>query len=96
MINSSVIEININEKALENEIIKQINNKIEEFDKNKLFYSLDDLVRITTFSKGHIMNTFFNDYRFKKIRKRVGRKWVFPLKETNDFLKIWISEQPNS
>lgn len=41
------------------------------------------------------MNTFFDDSRFKHIRRRVGRKWVFPVEETNEFLKEWIKEQPN-
>ncbi|BAK94238.1 hypothetical protein KV134_08550 [Tetragenococcus halophilus] len=89
------LNIQINEEALESQIIEQIKLKIKAFDDNKIFYDLDDLVTITSFSKGHIMNTFFNDPRFRQIRRRVGRKWVFPVQETNTFLKQWILEQPN-
>ncbi|KFN91820.1 hypothetical protein TMUPMC115_0905 [Tetragenococcus muriaticus PMC-11-5] len=41
------------------------------------------------------MNTFFRDPRFRQIRKKVGRKWIFPVQETHTFLKQWILEQPN-
>ncbi|NRR75037.1 hypothetical protein HRD57_03325 [Tetragenococcus halophilus] len=58
------LNIQINEEALESQIIEQIKLKIKAFDDNKIFYDLDDLVTITSFSKGHIMNTFFNDPRF--------------------------------
>ncbi|KFN91810.1 hypothetical protein [Tetragenococcus muriaticus] len=80
---------------MESQIIEQIKLKIKAFDDNKIFYDLDNLVTITSFSKGHIMNAFFNDSRFRKIRRKIGRKWIFPVQETNTFLKQWILEQPN-
>lgn len=95
MLKTPFINIEVDNDALEQQILKQIEKKMTEIGKDKLFYSLDNLMQITSFSKGHIMNTFFNDSRFKQIRRKVGRKWVFPVTETNDFLKTWITEQPN-
>jgi len=50
---------------------------------------------VTGFSKGHILNTFFDEPEFKRIRRRVGRKHVFPVIETRKFLEKWIQTQPN-
>jgi len=95
MVDTSFINMQIDQVELEHQILKQIEEKITEIEIDKLFYSLDDLMQITSFSKGHIMNTFFDDFRFKQIRRKVGRKWVFPVAETNEFLKKWITEQPS-
>lgn len=95
MVDTSFINMQIDQVKLEHQILKQIEEKITEIEIDKLFYSLDDLMQITSFSKGHIMNTFFDDFRFKQIRRKVGRKWVFPVSETNEFLKKWITEQPS-
>gem|GEM_PF-1192640 len=95
MIDTSFVKIQIDDDALGQQILKQVDEKMEEIGTDKLFYSLDDLMQITSFSKGHIMNTFFNDPRFKRIRRKVGRKWIFPVMETNEFLKEWASEQPH-
>lgn len=89
------VSIEINDEAIENIVLDKIQEKISEIDYEKLFYTLDDLQLITGFSKGHIMNTFFHDIRFTKIRRKVGRKWLFPVEETRSFLLDWIKEQPN-
>lgn len=90
-----MINVIVDDDVLEEKINKKIEDKIQEFGVEKIFYSMENLVEITSFSIGHIKNTFFDDKRFKKIRRRVGRKWVFPVEQTNIFLKEWILEQPN-
>lgn len=90
-----IVKIIIDNYAIEEEIKKEIKQRIEE-QTQKLFYDMADLVTITSFSKGHIMNTFFYDERFERIRKKVGKKHVFPVKETNEFLRKWIKEQPTN
>src|SRR5699024_11715483 len=81
MIETPFVNIQIDEDALEQQVLKQIEEKMREIGYDRIFYSLDDLMQITSFSKGHILNTFFNDLRFKQIRRKVGRKWVFPRSE---------------
>lgn len=94
MIDTSFVKMQIDDDALEQQILKQIDEKMKVIGMDKLFYSLDDLMQITSFSKGHIMNTFFDDFRFKQIRRKVGRKWVFPVAETNQFLKNGLQSNP--
>ncbi|GIO22517.1 hypothetical protein [Oceanobacillus sp. J11TS1] len=95
MLDTPLVSIQIDDDEIERQILKQIEIKMKDIGNKKLFYSLDDLMQITSFSKGHIMNTFFHDKRFKHIRRRVGRKWVFPVADTDEFLKAWIKEQPH-
>lgn len=90
-----IIKVEIDKDMLEEKIEKKLDSKLETIEVHKLFYCLDDLVAITSFSRGHIFNTFFDDPRFKALRRKVGRKWVFPVEETNSFLKQWIIEQPH-
>src|SRR5699024_1916952 len=71
MIETPFVNIQIDEDALEQQVLKQIEEKMREIGYDRIFYSLDDLMQITSFSKGHILNTFFNDLRFKQIRRKV-------------------------
>lgn len=89
------VSIEIDDQVVENIVLEKIQEKLSDINNVKLFYTLDDLQEITGFSKGHIMNTFFHDNRFAQIRRKVGRKWLFPVVETRTFLLEWIKEQPN-
>lgn len=90
---NQIIKFMIDNTVIEDRVRREITECIEN-QTQKLFYDMQDLQKITSFSKGHIMNTFFFDKRFEKIRKKVGKKHVFPAKETNEFLLEWIKEQP--
>lgn len=93
MSTKTLINLEIDNSAIEELAKEEIKKKIHETP-NKIFYDMKDLEHITSFSKGHIMNTFFYDPRFEAIRKKVGAKHVFPVRETNEFLLDWIKEQP--
>lgn len=95
MLNKELIKVVINEEEINELVLQQINHKLSNLDTSKVFYTMEDLEDITGFSKTHIKNTFFDDYRFVKIRHKVGRKWVFQAEETRKFLRTWIKEMPN-
>lgn len=61
----------------------------------KIFWTWHDLCEVTGMSRSFIENQFFFDDRFIKIRRKVGRKWLFPVDETKEFLDLWIKEQAN-
>lgn len=94
MLKNTLINIEIDENILKKIVHEEIKSKIREFTFDKVFYDMNDLVEITSFSKGHIYNTFFYDERFIKIRRKAGSKHVFPVTATNKFLLEWIKEQP--
>lgn len=95
MINAPLIKLDINEDVIKEIVLKNIQNHLNIIDNEKIFYTMGDLQNITGMSKGFIEQRFFHDSRFVKIRRKVGRKWLFPVKKTRDFLNQWILEQPN-
>lgn len=95
MIDASLVTVDIDKDALEKIIVKNIQAHLNNIDNEKIFYTMDNLQNITGMSKGFIEQRFFHDSRFVKLRRKVGRKWLFPVKETRDFLNKWIIEQPN-
>lgn len=95
MVKSQVVKIEVDDEEILTIILDQIKEKLLDFEPSQLFYTMDDLQKITGFSKGHVKNTFFDDERFIKIRRKTGRKWSFPVKETREFLNEWLKEQPN-
>lgn len=90
-----MIEIKVDEQLVEDIAIKEIQKRLSNIDTDKVFWTFDDLCMVTGFSKGHILNTFFDEPEFKRLRRRVGRKWVFPVKDVREFLEEWIKTQPN-
>lgn len=91
----SFVNLNIDHNAIETIILENIQTHLSNIDNDKLFYTMEDLQKITGMSKGFIEQRFFHDSRFEKIRRKVGRKWLFPVSQTRLFLNQWITEQPN-
>lgn len=94
MLTNTVLKIEVDQDQINQMISEKIADKINSYSLDKVFYDMNDLTTITSFSRGHIYNTFFYDSRFTEIRRKVGNKHVFPVKETNEFLLQWIKEQP--
>ncbi|MFL2125065.1 hypothetical protein ACEN4K_09010 [Marinilactibacillus psychrotolerans] len=91
----SLVNLNVDHDAIERIILDNIQTHLANVDNNKLFYTMSDLQEITGMSKGFIEQRFFHDSRFEKIRRKVGRKWLFPVAQTRHFLNQWIEEQPH-
>lgn len=95
MIKTPFFSVELDDELIRDIVFEKINEKLSDIENERIFYTMDDLQEITGFSKGHITNTFFHDKRFIQIRRKVGRKWVFPVLDTRIFLTDWIKEQPN-
>lgn len=91
----SIMSVQINEDSIQEILNDQIQEHLDKVDNEPVFYTLDDLQEITGMSRGFIEKTFFYDPRFERIRRKVGRKWLFPVKETRKFLLEWLEEQPH-
>lgn len=88
---NNIIEINLG--SLDKTMKQLLENKIGEIDTSKIFYSLNDVLKITGFSKGYFEKYILYDHRFLEARKKVGRKWVFHVNKTREFLLMWLEEQ---
>ncbi len=88
---NNIISININD----DEIIKMCRERIRELtkeaDSEYVFWDSKELKKRTCMSWNTIQSTFFYDSRF--IKRKIGGKWYFPVRETKIFLEKWLLEQ---
>lgn len=87
-----MLDIQIDESAVRALMLQKIEEKMQEVNAELVFWDTNELKRRTCLSWNTIQERFFYDPRFPKFK--VGSKWVFPAKETKDFLLTWLSEQP--
>ncbi len=85
-----MIEVKIDEDEVKKLYMDELKKHIEKFDKEILFWDTNDLIKQTRLSWSTIQKEFFYDERFPKYK--LGRKWLFPAKETKEFLMTWLSE----
>lgn len=85
-----MLQIQVDEKAVEQLYLSAINKKIEEVEAELVFWDTKELKRRTRMSWNTIQDTFFHDHRFPKVK--VGGKWYFPAKECEMFLLNWLKE----
>lgn len=86
-----MIEVKLDESEVRKIYLKKLEEYIEKLDKEYLFWDSKDLVQQTRLCWDTIQKEFFYDPRFPK--RKVGRKWIFPAKQTKEFLLTWLDEQ---
>lgn len=86
-----MLQIQLNEKQIEETFKKELNNRLKELEAEEVFWDMNDLQKKTKMSVNTMKDHFFYDERFPKYQ--VGRKWYFPAKETREFLLMWLKEQ---
>jgi hypothetical protein len=87
-----LLNVHIDEKYIEQQFHEELQKRLEEITNRTVFWDMKELCRQTCMSEPFIKEHFFFDPRFPKFR--VGRKWLFPAKETEKFLYEWLREQP--
>lgn len=86
-----MIQVHVDEQAVEQLYLQAINNRLDEIDKKLVFWDSSDLKRCTRMSWNTIQDNFFHEPDFPKVK--VGGKWYFPAKETEEFLNKWLKER---
>lgn len=76
---------------IEHMLREELRKRLDHLEHRYTFWDLEELCKQTHMSVNFIKDTFFFDSRFKKYR--VGRKWLFPARETEEFLLMWLREQ---
>ncbi|WP_025726797.1 hypothetical protein [Heyndrickxia ginsengihumi] len=85
------VNVEINQEEIKKMYLDQLEEHIKKFDAELLFWDTKDLIKQTRLSWSTIQKEFFYDPRFPKYK--LGRKWLFPAKETKEFLLEWIMEK---
>jgi hypothetical protein len=87
-----MITVNIDENRAEELFLKELKKRLDHLERRHTFWDMKELCRQTCMSQNFIREMFFYDPRFPKYR--VGKKWLFPAKECEEFLIMWLKEQP--
>ncbi|MBT2615296.1 MULTISPECIES: hypothetical protein [unclassified Bacillus (in: firmicutes)] len=87
-----MISVQLHESEIEHLFLKELRKKLDQLDQYRTFWDMKELCHQTCMSENNIKEKFFYDSRFPK--RKVGGKWLFPAKECEEFLILWINEQP--
>ncbi|WP_313891154.1 group-specific protein [Psychrobacillus sp.] len=86
-----MLSLQVNESELELMFREELSKKLKEIEHRHTFWDMDELMRQTNMSLPFIKEKFFYNENFPKFK--VGRKWLFPAKETEEFLLNWLKQQ---
>lgn len=86
-----MLQIQVDHEEIEKLYIEAINKKIQEVDRDLVFWDTKELKRRTCLSWNTIQDNFFHHKDFPKVK--IGGKWMYPAKETETFLGNWLKEK---
>lgn len=86
-----MISVEFNQDQLDEVVREEIKKKVSELDYCQTFWDTKELKRRTCMSWNTLQENFFHDKDFPKVK--VGGKWYFPAKATNEFLIGWLGRQ---
>ena len=86
-----MIKIQIDNNRVQELLKEAIEEKINEHSNDLLFWDSNELKRRTCMSWNTIQDNFFHDKDFPKAK--IGGKWYYPAKETEEFLLKWLKER---
>lgn len=86
-----MISVNIDKDAVDEIVRAEIKKTLQQLVHRHTFWDIKELCRQTNMSDTFIKEHFFYDPKFPKYK--VGRKWLMPARETEEFLLAWLKEQ---
>ncbi|WP_374717919.1 hypothetical protein [Neobacillus sp.] len=89
-----MISLQLDEQQIEQRFLEELRKRLDSIEKRCTFWDMKELCRQTNMSENNIKEKFFYDPRFPK--HKIGSKWYFPAKECEEFLLMWIKEQPTN
>lgn len=89
-----MFQVQIEEEYIQEILQEAINAKVDVISKELVFWDMKELQRRTRMSVHTIKEQFFYVEDFPKAK--VGSKWYFPAKETEEFLLRWLDAKRSS
>lgn len=86
-----MIQVQVDEELIMQMYQEAVATKVDELDSAVVFWDSKELRRRTNLSWNTIQDTFFHDKDFPKAK--IGGKWLFPAKETEEFLLDWLENR---
>lgn len=88
-----LLQLQVDDTLVESMLREELRNRLNHLEHRHTFWDMQELEKQTCMSKSFILDRFFYDERFVKIRFKVGQKWLMPARETEEFLLMWLKEQ---
>ncbi|MCS1382761.1 hypothetical protein GY31_09145 [Lysinibacillus sphaericus] len=89
-----MLQVQIDPSFAETILREEIQKNIEQVSIKTLFWDMKELCRQVQMSETFVKEQFFYNPDFPKFR--VGKKWLMPAKQTEEFLLAWIAQQPRN
>ncbi|WP_203362411.1 hypothetical protein [Bacillus sp. REN10] len=89
-----MINVQVDEMMIEQLFIEELKKHLDRIDRSRTLWDMKELCRQVSMSENNIKEKFFYDPRFPK--HKIGGKWYFPAQECEEFLLLWIKEQPTN
>lgn len=89
-----MLTIQLNEEEIQQRFDEELKKRLDRIESQKTFWDMKTLCQQTCLSENTIKEKFFYDERFPKFK--IGGKWMFPARETENFLLSWLREQPRN
>lgn len=89
-----MISVQLDEREIEQLFLDELKKRLDRVEHSRTLWDMKELCRQTSMSENSIKNKFFYDKRFPK--HKIGGKWYFPAREAEEFLLMWIKEQPSN
>lgn len=86
-----MISVNLDEVKVTEIMKSEIQKHLAELERQQTFWDSDDLKKHVRMSWNTIQDTFFHDPGFPKVK--IGGKWLYPAKETEQFLLDWLKRK---
>ncbi|AQT86874.1 group-specific protein [Paenibacillus larvae subsp. pulvifaciens] len=88
-----MIQVQVDEEEIKQLYMEAISSYLDKLNKELVYWDSSELKRRTCMSWNKIVDSFFHHPDFSKVK--VGGKWYFPAKETEEFLLAWLSNNPS-
>ena len=89
-----MLNIQVDESKVEQIYLDELKKRLDRLVSRQVFWDMKTLCKVTCMSDNFIKEQFFYDKDFPKFR--VGKKWLFPAKETEEFLIRWLKQHPQN
>ncbi|MDC3414304.1 group-specific protein [Terrihalobacillus insolitus] len=86
-----MLQIQVDEEVIKELYQKAIDERLKELDQELVYWDTKELKRRTCMSWNTILNTFFWEDDFPKVK--IGGKWYFPADEAKRFLNQWLANK---
>lgn len=85
-----MLNISLDENELKKVYLEEVRKRVEEIEEQMLLIDTKELCKMLSLSRPTVEKLFINNKEFPSLR--VGKKWLFPRKEVEEYIKRWSND----